>query len=112
MAKTAVATATKTAPITATRDLKDIAEEFALISDSGSLRYHQARLTYMYVGSAEGSEATELKETFAKEANIALRRHHEKDLTVPGVTNLVNTWKYMLRANIDTNEATNENVYD
>ena len=102
MAKTA------TAPVqTASLTIDQIAEEFASISDSGALRYHQARLTYMYVGSAEGKEATELKETFAKHANEALRRHNEPTLSVPGVTNLVNTWKYLLRANIDTSADTN-----
>jgi hypothetical protein len=106
MAKTA------TAPVqTATKTIDQIAEEFANISDSGSLRFHQARLTYMYVGSTEGKEAAELKETFAKHANEALRRHHEAPLSVPGVTNLVNAWKYMLRANVDVNEATNADVY-
>lgn len=106
MAKTA------TAPITATRSISDIAEEFASISDSGSLRFHQARLTFLVIGNTEGKEAAELKEVFRKEANEALRRHHETELSVPGVTNLVNTWKYMLRANIDTDESTNENVYE
>ncbi len=28
------------------------------------------------------------------------------------MANLVNAWKYMLRANVDTNEATNPDVYD
>lgn len=92
----------KTTTITATRSLADIVEEFATISDTGALRYHQARLTYSYVGSVEGKEAAELKDAFRKEANEALRRHHEAELSVPGVTNLVNAWKYMLRANVDT----------
>lgn len=96
MAKTATAT------VTATRSLADIVEDFASISDSGALRYQQARLTYEFIGSTEGKEAAELKERFRKEANEALRRHHEAELSVPGVTNLVNTWKYMLRANVDT----------
>jgi hypothetical protein len=103
---------TTTAPVTATRSISEIAEEFASISDSGSLRYHQARLTYMVIGSTEGKEAAELKEVFRKEANEALRRHHEAELSVPGVTNLVNTWKYLLRANVDTNEETNEAIYE
>lgn len=105
MAKTATQT------LTATASIEQIAEEFANISDSGSLRFHQARLTFQYVGNAEGSEATELKETFAKFANEALRRRNEATLSVPGVTNLVNTWKYMLRANVDVNEATNPRIY-
>lgn len=96
----------------ATLTLDQIVEEFATISDSGALRYHQARLTFMYVGDAEGKDATELKEKFAREANIALQRHNEPTLSVPGVTNLVNTWKYMRRANIDTSEETNGDVYD
>ena len=45
---------TTTAPVTATRSISDIAEEFARISDSGSLRYLQARLTFMVIGSTEG----------------------------------------------------------
>ena len=109
MAKTATAPVESTF---ATKSIDQIAEEFASISDSGTLRFHQARLTYLYVGDAEGKEATELKEEFAKHANEALRRHNEATLSVPGVTNLVNTWKYMRRANIDTNEQTNERVYD
>lgn len=108
MAKTATAPAQ---PTFATKTIDQIAEEFALISDSGSLRYHQARLTYLYVGDAEGKDATELKENFAKHANEALRRHNEATLSVPGVTNLVNTWKYLRRANVDTNEQTNPQVY-
>lgn len=91
----------KTATTTSTRSLKDIVEEFASISDSGALRFHQARLTYSYIGATEGREAAELKENFRKEANEALRRHAEAELSIPGVTNLVNTWVYMLRANVD-----------
>jgi hypothetical protein len=107
MAKTA------TAPVlTATRSVKEWAEEFANISDSGSLRYHQARIAFAVIGHAEGKDAAELKDVFRKEANEALRRHHEAELSVPGVTNLVNTWKYMERANVDTDANTNPAVYD
>lgn len=93
--------------ITATRSLQDIVEEFASISDTGNLRLCQARLAYEYVGSTEGKEASELRDTFRKEANEALSRHNETLLSDPAVTNLVNTWKYMLRANVDTSEDTN-----
>ena len=113
MAKTTTATTEVATPtITATRSVQDIAEEFALISDSAvsELRYHQARLTYLYVGSTEGKEAAELKEVFRKEANEALRRHNETELSVPAVTNLVNTWVYMLRANVDVDAETNPEV--
>lgn len=97
--------------VTATRSLADIVEEFASISDSSSLRYHQARLAYEYIGSTEGKEAAELKDVFRKEANTALRRHNEAELSVPGVTNLVNTWKYLTRANVDTNVETNPAIF-
>jgi hypothetical protein len=105
MAKTATAS-------TSTRSLQSIVEEFVSYTDSGSLRYHQARLTYEFIGSTEGKEAAELKEQFRKDANEALRRKHETELSVPGVTNLVNTWKYMLRANVDTSPETNESIFD
>lgn len=97
MAKTAVKQS-----ITRTRNLEEIVAEFAQVTDSGSLRYHQARLAFEFVGNTEGKEAAELKEKFAREANEALRRRAEKELSVPGVTNLVSTWQYMLRANLDT----------
>jgi hypothetical protein len=93
---------TKTTILTATRSIDEIVEEFASITDSGTLRYHQARLTYEVIGSTEGTEAAELKESFRINANAALARHNEAPLSVPGVTNLVNTWKYMKRANVDT----------
>jgi hypothetical protein len=98
----------KTTTLTATRSLAEIVEEFVHITDSGALRLHQSRLAFEYIGNAEGAEASELKETFRKEANEALRRQNEAPLSVPGVTNLVNTWKYLQRANIVTDPDENE----
>jgi hypothetical protein len=98
----------KTATTTATRSLAEIVDEFTHITDSGALRLHQSRLTYEYVGATEGAEATELKTKFATEANVALKRANEAPLTVPGVTNLVNTWSYMKRANVVTDPDVNE----
>jgi hypothetical protein len=102
----------KTATVTSTRSLQEIVEEFVSYTDSGSLRYHQARLAFEFIGNADGKDASELKERFRKDANEALRRAHEAELSVPGVTNLVNTWKYMLRANVDTSPETNESIFD
>ena len=87
---------------TATRSLSELAEEFASISDQGNIRYLQASLAFTWVGNTEGGEASRLRDEFRKEANEALKRHHEDLLSDPAVTNLVNTWKYMTRANIDT----------
>jgi hypothetical protein len=97
----------KTTTNTHTRSIDEIVEEFALISDTGDLRLHQSRLAYEYIGSTEGADAAELRDVFRKTANAALLRHHEPILSEPAVTNLVNTWKYMLRANVDTNPETN-----
>jgi hypothetical protein len=102
----------KTATVTSTRSLQEIVEEFVSYTDSGSLRYHQARLAFEFIGNADGKDASDLKERFRKDANEALRRAHEAELSVPGVTNLVNTWKYMLRANVDTSPETNESIFD
>jgi hypothetical protein len=90
----------KTTSTTATRSIEEIVEEFASITDSGALRLHQSRLAYEFIGSTEGKAASELRDTFRKHANEVLRRQHESELSQPGVTNLVNTWKYMLRANV------------
>lgn len=100
----------KTAAVTHTRSIEEIVEEFASISDTGDLRLHQSRLAYEFVGSTEGADAAELRDVFRKNANAALQRHHEAILSEPGVTNLVNTWKYMLRANVDTNPESNPNA--
>lgn len=97
----------ETTTITKTRSIEEIVEEFALVTDSGTLRLHQARLAYEFVGSTEGAEAAELRNEFRIKANEALQRHNEPILSDPGVTNLVNTWKYLLRANVDTNAETN-----
>jgi len=102
----------KTTAVTHTRSIEEIVEEFALVTDSGTLRLHQSRLAYEFIGSTEGAEAAELRDVFRKEANAALQRHHEPILSEPGVTNLVNTWKYLLRANVDTNDQTNERAGD
>jgi len=102
----------KTTTETATRSLAQIIDDFVSFSDSGSLRFHQARLAFEYIAWTEGKEASDMKEVFAKEANVALRRAHEKELSVPGVTNLVNTWKYMSRANLDLNPETNPSIFD
>ncbi|RPJ50540.1 MAG: hypothetical protein EHJ95_06865 [Methanobacteriota archaeon] len=102
----------KTITTTHTRSIDEIVEEFALVTDSGTLRFHQSRLAYEFVGSTEGAEAAELRETFRKHANEALLRHHEPILSDPGVTNLVNTWKYLLRANVETSLEANPAVAD
>lgn len=102
----------KTTANTHTRSIDEIVEEFASISDTGDLRLHQSRLAYEFIGSTEGQEAAELRDKFRKEANAALMRHHEAILSEPAVTNLVNTWKYMLRANVDTNPETNPQAGD
>jgi hypothetical protein len=96
--------------ITATRSLAEIVDEFVHITDSSNLRFHQSRLAFEYIGNAEGKDAADLKETFRKEANEALRRENEAPLSVPGVTNLVNTWKYLQRANIVTDPDANPHV--
>ena len=92
----------ETQTITRTRSIDEIAEAFATITvgTEGALRLEQSRLAYEFIGGAEGSEASELRDIFRKNANDALRRHQGKELSQPGVTNLVNTWKYMLRANV------------
>lgn len=100
----------KTTTLTATRSLAEIVDEFVHITDSGNLRFHQSRLAFEFIGNAEGADAAELKETFRKEANEALRRNNEAPLSVPGVTNLVNTWKYLQRANIVTDPDANPKV--
>lgn len=98
---------TKTANLTSTRSLDAIAAEFADISDSGTLRLSQARLTYEYVGSTEGKEAAELRNAFRLSANAALLSKREDPLSETAIVYFVNTWKYMLRANVDTNPETN-----
>jgi hypothetical protein len=102
----------KTTTITATRSIEEIVEEFALVTDSGTLRLHQSRLAYEFIGSTEGAEAAELREKFRTSANKALGRRHETPLSDPAVTNLVNTWKYLVRANVDTNPETNPKAGD
>lgn len=96
---------------TRTRSIEEIVEDFVLITDSGSLRYGQAKLAFEFIGNAEGKDAADLREVFRKNANEALRRKHESELSQPGVTNLVNTWKYLQRANVDTNEETNPAIH-
>jgi len=102
----------KTTTITKTRSIEEIAEDFASISDSGNLRLNQARLTYEFVGSTEGSEAAELRDTFRKSANAALLRKREGLLSETAIVYFVNTWKYMIRANVDTSPETNPNAGD
>jgi hypothetical protein len=97
-----------TTVVTKTRSIEEIVAEFVEVSDTGDLRLHQSRLAYEYIGSTEGTEAAELRDSFRKNANEALLRKHETILSDPAVTNLVNTWKYMLRANVDTSPETNE----
>jgi hypothetical protein len=101
---------TKTATLAHTRTIDEIAEDFAQISDTGNLRLNQARLTYEFVGSTEGTEAAELRTKFLTVANAALGRRSEKTLSETAVVYFVNTWKYMLRANVDTNPETNPTV--
>jgi hypothetical protein len=85
---------------TATRSLDTIADEFANISDTGSLRMDQCRLAYEWIGSTEGKEASERKESFRLAVNGRLNSRHEGELSKPAVGHLVDGWKYMLRANL------------
>jgi hypothetical protein len=102
----------KTTTITATRSLDEIAKDFADISDSGNLRLNQARLTYEFIGSTEGKEAADLRQAFLKSTNAALLSKRETVLSETAVVYFVNTWKYMIRANVDTNPETNDKAGD
>ena len=65
---------TKTTALTSTRSLDEIAAEFAEISDKGTLRLSQARLTYEWVGSTEGKDAADLRNSFRLSTNAAVAR--------------------------------------
>jgi hypothetical protein len=86
--------------VTATRSLEAIADDFANISDTGSTRLEQCRLAYEWIGSVEGKEASERKESFRIAVNGRLNSRHEGELSKPAVGHLVDGWKYMLRANV------------
>lgn len=103
---------TKTTALTSTRSLDEIAAEFAEISDKGTLRLSQARLTYEWVGSTEGKDAADLRNSFRLSTNAALLSKKEDPLSETAIVYFVNTWKYMLRANVDTNPETNEKAGD
>jgi hypothetical protein len=102
----------KTTTLTATRSLEEIAQDFAAISDSGTLRLNQSRLVYEFVGSTEGKEAAELRQAFLKSANAALLSKKETLLSETAIVYFVNTWKYMTRANVDTDPKTNAKAGD
>lgn len=102
----------KTTTLTATRSLDEIAKDFAEISDSGTLRLNQSKLVYEFVGSTEGKDAAELRQKFLKSANAALLSKKETLLSETAIVYFVNTWKYMLRANVDTNPETNDRAGD
>jgi hypothetical protein len=102
----------ETTTITHTRSINEIVDEYVKVSDSGTLRLQQARLAFEWVGNTEGQEASELRDQFRKVANPALQRKHETPLTDPAVTNLVNTWKYLVAANVVTDPELNPNAGD
>ena len=102
----------ETTTITHTRSIEEIVAEYVKVSDSGTLRLQQSRLAFEWVGHTEGQEASELRDSFRKVANPALQRKHETPLSDPAVTNLVNTWKYLLRANVVTDPEQNPKAGD